>query len=225
MIKITMQKPSQRQPCTGGLFFFSLLVFQRPYCQTYPQWFFHLWREWTEWSQLYILCKFVPSIVSPLSQIHTVSTPQGFISLPLVLSLLSSYCIYFSIIPQCFNFSNFLFIYFPLFSLCVLFPFVVYSITNAPSYLEFPAVFKTHTKSKHTNWDSDTSSLIFISEHTSTVPFSLHVLLALPVSVQHKYTHWSLPLMFNLSQSPSGWHARSSQGRLGDMMESSAENI
>lgn len=126
-------------------------------------------------STVHLMCT-VPSIVSPLSQIHTVSTPQGFISLLLVLSLLSSYCIYFSIIPQCFNFSNFLFIYFPLFSLCVLFPFVVYSITNAPSYLEFPAVFKTHTKSKHTNWDSDTSSLIFISEHTSTVPFSLRVL-------------------------------------------------
>lgn len=80
------------------------------------------WRAGAQWSQLYILCKFVPSIVSPRSQIHTVNTPRGFISLPLVLSLLSSDCVYFSIIPQCFNFSNFLFIYFYILPLCAFFP-------------------------------------------------------------------------------------------------------
>lgn len=59
-----------------------------------------------------------------------------------------------------------------------------------------------HTqKSKHTKWDSDTSSLIFTSArtHTSSVPFSLHVLFLLSVSVHHKHAHWSLCLLFNES--------------------------
>lgn len=112
-----------------------------------------------------------------------------------------------------------------------IFHFLLYLLSFSASLRHFRLLFVAHPI-------IFPSSVLSIFSHkkveTGTLYHTHHLSLsalfcALHTSSQytaniHTETHPS-PLMFTLSQSPAGWPVRSSQGRLGDMMKSPAENI